>query len=31
MCHAGRSLHQRIGYMALKNFRHALAAGFLMG
>jgi hypothetical protein len=31
MCHAGRSLHQWIDYVALKNIRHALAAGYFMG
>src|SRR5262245_38026506 len=31
MCHTARSLHQLIGHVALKNIRHALAAGYFMG
>jgi hypothetical protein len=31
MGHAGRSMHQWIGYVTLKNIRHALAAGYFVG
>jgi hypothetical protein len=31
MRHSGRSLHQRIGYLTLKDIRHAVTAGYLMG
>ena len=31
VCHAGGSLHRRVGHIAFKNIRHALGAGGLMG
>ena len=31
MDHTGCSMHQWIGYVTLKNIRHALATGYFMG